>query len=196
MTHGTAARHAEFVAAFAEQILGMKDPAAPTPVPEWRAKDIVEHLLDWPVPLLAAWADVQLHDDQSASLIDRWGTRGRELNRILTDDETARQPVSQGPMAGQPLGQVIDRIYSADIFMHTWDLARANGQTPNMNADYADELLEGMRPIESILRDSGQYGPAHPTTSNDPIDKLMAFIGRDPEWTPTGEGTAARISDI
>lgn len=183
MTGIISKRHAVFIAAFTEQILMMNDPAAPTPVPEWTAQDIVEHLLTWPAPVLADWADVELHDKHGA-LIDRWSARSRQISGILTDHQLAEQPVPRGPMAGQPLGQVIDRVYCADVFMHTWDLARANGQRPVMDAGYAAELLDGLRPMEQVLRESGQYGAEHPSTSNDPVEKLMAFIGRDPLWAP------------
>jgi hypothetical protein len=42
-----------------------------------------------------------------------------------------------------------------------------------------------MEPIEQLLRDSGQYGPAVPVADDaSPQDKLAAFIGRDPAWQP------------
>lgn len=36
-----------------------------------------------------------------------------------------------------------------------------------------------MRPFESLLRGSGHYGPATHTDNADPVDRLMAFVGRD-----------------
>lgn len=186
MTHNTSTRHAKFAAAFAEQISAMTDPAAPTPVPEWTAQDVVDHILQWPVPVFANWAGLDLQDNPNDSLTDRWAARSRLVDAILTDDAVADEPVTRGPMAGLPLGQVIDRVYTADVFMHTWDLARANGQRPHMDAGYAAELLAGMRTIERVLRDSGQYGQAQATTSTDPVDQLIAFIGRDPQCTPAG----------
>ena len=39
----------------------------------------------------------------------------------------------------------------------------------------------GMRPIEAMLRDSGQYGPAVPVADDAPVvERLMGFVGRDP----------------
>ena len=67
------------------------------------------------------------------------------------------------PLTGTfPLADAIDRFYTADVFMHTWDLARASGQDDALDEDLAAELLAGMRPIEEVMRDSGQYGPAVP----------------------------------
>ncbi|CAN5678199.1 maleylpyruvate isomerase family mycothiol-dependent enzyme [soil metagenome] len=155
---------------------------APTPVAEWQARDIVDHLITWPMPVLEAWAGLRLSDDPSASLNQRWKDRTAQLQAVLEDPAVASRTVTEGPFAGQPASLVIDRAYTADVFMHTWDLAAAAGQPTRLDPDYARSLLDGLRPIEQVLRDSGQYGPAHPTDSNDPIDQLMAFIGRDPSW--------------
>ena len=47
------------------------------------------------------------------------------------------------------------------------------------------ELLEGMLPLDELLRASGQYGPRVPVPDDArPQDRLMAFIGRDPGWRP------------
>ena len=78
------------------------------------------------------------------------------------------------------LADVVDRFYTADVFMHTWDLARATGQDETLDADFAGQLLAGMRPIEELLRSSGQYGPAMPVSADAPVhERLMAFVGRD-----------------
>lgn len=68
--------------------------------------------------------------------------------------------------------------------------ARATGQPTRLDPDYAHTLLDGLRSIEDVIRSSGQYGPAHPTDGNDPINQLMAFIGRDPHWNPPDDTDA------
>ena len=69
--------------------------------------------------------------------------------------------------------------------MHSWDLARATGQQPRLDEDFARQMLAGMQPIEAMLRDSGQYGPAVPVADDAPVvDRLMGFVGRDPAWQP------------
>jgi hypothetical protein len=45
--------------------------------------------------------------------------------------------------------------------------------------------------MEQMLRDSGQFGPAVPVAEGASAqDKLMAFIGRDPAWTPEDPAVA------
>jgi hypothetical protein len=42
-----------------------------------------------------------------------------------------------------------------------------------------------MEPLEDVIRSSGQYGPRVPVKEDaDTQAKLLAFIGRDPQWTP------------
>lgn len=80
---------------------------------------------------------------------------------------------------------MLDRIYTADLFMHTWDLARASGQEPNLDADYCAQMLAGMEPMAEMLQSSGQYGESVEVADDaEAQDKLMAFVGRDPLFRP------------
>jgi uncharacterized protein (TIGR03086 family) len=80
-----------------------------------------------------------------------------------------------------PLGQAIDMIYTGDVFLHRWDLARATGQDETLDPDKCAAMLEGMLPMDEALRQSGQYGPrVHVTDDADVQTKLLAFIGRTP----------------
>ncbi|MDQ3312282.1 MAG: TIGR03086 family protein, partial [Actinomycetota bacterium] len=71
--------------------------------------------------------------------------------------------------------------YTADVFMHTWDLARATGQDETLDPDRCDEILAGMEPMDEVLRSSGQYGPKVDVPADADVQtRLLAFIGRDP----------------
>ncbi|MCX5181312.1 hypothetical protein [Streptomyces sp. NBC_00268] len=58
-----------------------------------------------------------------------------------------------------PLDRAVDRFYTADVFMHTWDLAQATGQEERLDPGRCAQLLDGMLPLDDVLRKSGQYGP-------------------------------------
>ena len=82
-----------------------------------------------------------------------------------------------------PLDQAVDRFYTADVFMHTWDLARATGQDDTLDADTCAVMLAGMEPMDEVLRASGQYGAKVPVPADAHVqDRLIGFIGRDPAW--------------
>lgn len=180
-----AARHAavadrfgELVALVAERDLW----ASPAPVAGWTARDVVAHLLDWLPALLAGGADVHLaavsvDDDPAAA----WAARTAAVQALLEDDASA-SAVLRNPHLGEvPLPEAIDRFYSTDVFLHTWDLGRAAGVDPGQDPEHCAELLAGMEPIEQVLRDSGQYGPPFPVPDGaTAAQRLAAFIGRDP----------------
>ena len=83
------------------------------------------------------------------------------------------------------LAAATDMIYTTDVFLHTWDLARATGQDDRMDPELCAGLVEGMVGMEELMRSSGQYGPRVPVPDDaDPQTRLLGFIGRDPSWTP------------
>ena len=85
-----------------------------------------------------------------------------------------------------PLPEAIDRFYTSDVFMHTWDLARATGQDDALDAGMCDHLFRGMDPMAEMLYASGQYGPrVFVPEGSDAQTRLLGLIGRDPAWQPT-----------
>ena len=52
----------------------------------------------------------------------------------------------------------MSQFFTGDVFMHTWDLARATGQDDTLDPERCAEMLAGMEPIEDVMRGSGQYG--------------------------------------
>ena len=82
-----------------------------------------------------------------------------------------------------PLANAVDQFYTTDVFMHTWDLARATGQDDRLDPDFCAALLAGMEQMEEAIRSSGHYGSRVPVPDDaDPQTKLLGFIGRDPAW--------------
>jgi uncharacterized protein (TIGR03086 family) len=76
-------------------------------------------------------------------------------------------------------------IYTTDVFMHTWDLARGTGQDDRLDPDECAALAAGMESMEEIIRSSGQYGPRVPVPDDaDAQTRMLGFIGRDPDWKP------------
>ena len=52
------------------------------------------------------------------------------------------------------MGPVIDRIYTADVFMHRWDLARATGQDETLDPERCAAMYEGMATDRPAARSS------------------------------------------
>lgn len=177
-----AERHSQAATRFSQVIAATTDWQAQTPVADWKAADVVEHLLGWFPPALGAWSSHPVELDPAAPMAERWDQLSAHVQAILDDPVASATPMSGGPFQGQPVGVGIDMVYTADVIMHTWDLAQAGGIEVEYDQEYAAAALAGMRPIEQVLRDSGHYGPGVETDSEEPMVQLMAFVGRDPNW--------------
>jgi uncharacterized protein (TIGR03086 family) len=179
-----AQRHRLVAAAFTDRVEGVDDWEAPAPVSGWTARDVVRHLVEWLPGFLASGTDVALAAvDADADPVAAWHARAEEVQSILDDPAvTSRRLVN--PHTGEwPLDAAIDRFYTVDVFMHTWDLARATGQDDRLDEAFCAELVEQMASIEELLRSSGEYGPAVPVPDGaDARTRLIGFIGRDPSW--------------
>lgn len=182
-----AARHRRFAAVFGERVDGVRDWTVPTPVEGWAARDVVGHLVSWLPGFLSAFAGTTLRPGPSADEdpAGAWHHQAAAVQELLDDPRTADAPC-QTPMFGeQTLAEVIDRIYTADVFMHTWDLAVATGQDTGLDPVFCAQLLDGMSPLDQVLRESGQYGPRVEVPADAGVQaRLLGFIGRDPSWQP------------
>lgn len=178
-----AEHHRTVAAAFTERVHGTRDWDVPAPVEGWTARDVVEHLVRWLPGLLAA-DGVELEPGPEGDPVTAWDHHVVQVQALL-DAPDADRPFTHPQLGTLPLDQAVDRFYTPDVFMHTWDLARATGQDDRLDPGFSEALLEGMTPIESLLRESGQYGPAVPVPEDaDVQDRLLGFIGRDPAWRP------------
>jgi uncharacterized protein (TIGR03086 family) len=97
------------------------------------------------------------------------------------DDPAVVDAVRDTPMGPKSFADAFDTIATTDVFLHTWDLARATGLDERLDPDEVRALLAGMEPMDAVLRRSGHYGPrvAVPDDADDQT-RLIAFIGRRP----------------
>jgi uncharacterized protein (TIGR03086 family) len=188
-----AQRHAHDAARFTELVesASADDWARPSPVAEWTALDIVEHLVEWSRGFLEG-AGIELPAlDVEADPVAAWEQHVTDIQALL--DDPAGRVLSNPHTGDQPLDEAIDQYYTADVWMHSWDLAKALGRDPDLGQERCSAALAAIAPMEQLLRDSGQFGPAVPVASSaSPQDRLMAFIGRDPAWQPDGGSSRPR----
>jgi uncharacterized protein (TIGR03086 family) len=156
---------------------------APAPVDGWVARDVVGHLVEWLPAFLdgatgITWpAGPSVADDPAGA----WCTQTDAVQQLLDDRVTAEREYDLPHLGRMPLGHAIDMIYTADVFLHRWDLARATGQDETLDPDKCAVMLEGMLPMDEVLRQSGQYGPRVEVPDDADVQvRLLAFIGRTP----------------
>src|SRR5262245_63762747 len=185
VTADPARRHRLIADDFARRVHGTRDWAAAAPVSGWAARDVVGHLVGWLPGFVASGSDLRLPAGPSPTEAPEaaWDAHQGAVQALLDDPATAGAEFTNPHTGSMPLAQAIDRFYTSDVFMHTWDLARATSQDDTLDAELCAVLLSGMEPIEELMRGSGQYGPRVPVPDGaDPQTRMLGFIGRDPEW--------------
>lgn len=180
-------RHREVAGDFARIARQVRDWDAPAPVAGWTARDVVGHLVGWFPGFLAGGTGIELpigppvEDDP----VGAWVNQADAVQAVLEDPATPGRVLTNPHLGEVPLPAAIDRFYTADVFMHTWDLATASGQPVALDPGMCRNLYEGLQEMEEILRSSGQYGPRVDVPDDADIQtKLIGFIGRDPHWRP------------
>jgi uncharacterized protein (TIGR03086 family) len=187
LSEAPADRHRQIGGTFTARVRGTRDWDVPSPVAGWSARDVVRHLVEWFPSFLSAGAGVDLPRGPSVDEdpVAAWVVHCAGVQAVLDDPTTVGRVLTNRHIGEVPLDEAIDRFYTADVFMHTWDLARATGQDDRLDPDFCALLLAGMIEVGDAMRASGQYGtPVAVPHDADAQSRLLGFIGRDPHWTP------------
>ena len=178
-----AERHRVVAAGFTARVQGASDWDAPAPVAGWRARDVVAHLVEWFPGFLESATGLVLDRGPSPDddPVGAWQVHADAVQALLDDPATPGKVLSNPHTGDVQLDKAIDTFYTSDVFMHTWDLARATGQDETLDPAKCAELLAGMEPIDDILRASGQYGPKVEVPADADVQtRMLGFIGRTP----------------
>ena len=152
-------------------------------MPGWTARDVVRHLVGWFPAFLASGSGVRLLPGPSVDEdpAGAWRHLEREVQALLDDPASAERVLSNRHIGDVALPRAVSQFFTADVFMHTWDLARATGQDERLDPETCADLLAEMAPIEELMRSSGQFGPRVPVPGDADVQtRLLGFIGRDP----------------
>jgi len=180
-----AERHRQVAGLFTDRVCATRSWDAPSPVPDWAARDVVRHLTDWFPAFLSSGAGLDLPRGPSVDEdpVAAWQVHCDGVQAVLDDPGTAHRELTNPHIGRLPLATAIDQFYTADVFMHTWDLARATGQDDRLDPGFCAQLLGGMEQMEEVIRSSGQFGPRIEVPAGaDTQTRLLGFIGRDPFW--------------
>ena len=179
--------HRQVAGVFTDRVRGTRSWDAPAPVAGWAARDVVRHLTTWLPGLLASGAGLDLPSGPPVDEdpVRAWQVQCDGVQAVLDDPATAHRELTNPHIGRLPLATAIDRFYTADVFLHTWDLARATGQDERLAPGFCARLLAEMEQMEEALRASGHYGArVEVPAGTDVQTRLLGFIGRDPFWSP------------
>lgn len=185
-----AEKYRAIASGFTATVGGVTDWDAPTPVVEWRARDVVGHLVTWLPAMIHGGSAFRFEEGPSADRdpAGAWTHLDRQIRALLADPAAGRH-LHSNPHTGsdRPLPEVIDEFFTGDVFFHTWDLARSSGQDDRLDAGMVHDAYTGMSAAEEYLRPTGQFGQQQPVPEDaTEQEKLFAFLGRDPRWAPPG----------
>jgi uncharacterized protein (TIGR03086 family) len=182
-----AERHRQIADGFTARVQGAKHWDGPSPVADWTARDVVRHLVEWLPAFLESGSGVKLPAGPSVDddPVAAWQHHQAAVQALLDDPATPQLMLENEHIGNVPLDRAIDQFYTSDVFMHTWDLARATGQDDRLDTEMCTMLMSGLEPMDEMLRGSGQYGPRVAVPDDAGVQaRMIGFIGRDPYWTP------------
>lgn len=159
-----------------------------SPCPQWDARAILEHVIGFHEVLLLrpAGARANRPRDDAAG---RWAATQAAVFAVLGQPLTDRSSLPEGP--SPDLGRLLPML-TTDVLVHTWDLAKAVGDDATLDPDLCQQALTDAETNLPALRASGMFGaPVAAPPGASAGARLVALLGRDPEWTdPAGPSRA------
>lgn len=153
-----------------------------SPCASWKVRDVVQHLVDGgdffvsavggEAPSAAANADCAAAFDQASATILAAFNQPGALDTMV-DLPFGRMP-----------GSVLVGIATTDTFTHAWDIAKATGQSTDIDPEFAAELLaRAQASIPDAMRGEdgvAMFGPKREAPAgSSTADQLAAFLGRE-----------------
>lgn len=105
-----------------------------------------------------------------------WDRAAAEAERAVRETPMDRSIHLSGRDA--PASRYVFEVF-ADLAIHAWDLAQAIGADGTIDADIVDLIYARYKPVERLLKGSGQYGERVDTPPDASAQtKLLAVFGR------------------
>jgi uncharacterized protein (TIGR03086 family) len=153
--------------------------AAQSPCEDWRARDVVAHVVEGHRGVIAA---VRGGESKPLSADEEprraWEEASRAMDEITGEPEALAKEID-GPRGKMPAGEVIGRFVTMDLLVHTWDLARAVGADERLDEDSVRGAYEAVKPMDAMIRQPHVFGPKlDPPEGADLQTEFLYFLGR------------------
>ena len=159
---------------------------AETPCASWKVSELVNHVVGGQYYFSRLANGEPMGDDTatdfSAGDFSATFAQGSALSLAAFKADGAMERIMHLPFGDMP-GSAFVGIAAIDTFAHAWDLARATGQSTDLNPELAAGLLVGARAgIPDQFRGAdgvAPFGPEQPVPAGaSKADELAAFLGR------------------
>jgi uncharacterized protein (TIGR03086 family) len=142
-----------------------------SPCDAWDARAVLEHVIGFHDVLLLRPLGLKPHrprDDPAA----RWRLTYESLSRAF----------GSGRVAGPDALRLVPNL-TRDVLVHTWDLARAVGADDRLDPGWCERCYTGLPADPRTLGAPGMFNAPVPVDDAADVQaRLLARLGRDPEW--------------
>jgi uncharacterized protein (TIGR03086 family) len=160
----------------AEKVAGVRDLGAATPCPEWRVRDLLNHMLDTQRYFAAAARGEKAARPAPSPPSLLTDDPVSDFARATTDVTDAFSQEGAVEKTGPALG-----IAFSDQLLHGWDLARATNQDATMPEGLAQAAYECIHGRFTDDQRQGVFGPEIAVGDDaTPQQRLLAYTGRAP----------------
>ncbi|MEZ5407766.1 MAG: TIGR03086 family metal-binding protein [Acidimicrobiales bacterium] len=161
----------------------------PTPCSDWTVDNLLGHMagtllasvafLDGTPPDVAAMAGQPLADEDHAGVFNAAAAASLAAHRA----PGALAKEIDAPPGRMPAGMFLN-FPLMDMWVHSWDLARATTQQPDFDEEITTYVLGFCRQAFGTNRPPAQViGPEIDVDPSRPsIERLVGFLGRRPTW--------------
>jgi uncharacterized protein (TIGR03086 family) len=163
----------------------------PTPCTQWSVSRLTRHMVGWVQAFesIVATGGPLTGDPDEVEVTDAAAQYRAAADRLVTAWRSGDGPDGAYRVMGEsPVpGTFLYPMMLGEFVGHGWDLAKATGQPLDWPDAAATRALESMRAmVQPGMRGPDKFMGEEVAVPDDapPLDKLVAFSGRDPGWTP------------
>jgi uncharacterized protein (TIGR03086 family) len=162
----------------------------PTPCKDLDLATLIGHLIGG----VAGFADVgegkplRFDADRSVTAETAWREFRHAADRLLAAFGAPGMLERSFAMPwGDTTGQQLVGFELIELVVHGWDISRSLGQATPFDDDLVEAALAGARLwVDDTVRTPQMFGPEVSVAADAPvIDRLVGFLGRNPDWTAT-----------
>lgn len=170
--------------------------ANPSPCERWTARDVVRHIVDMHVEMLRPLGlSLSPAPPVDEDPVAAYRAARADVEAVLADPSLAGRECDT-PAGRMTAERSIGEVFSEDLVVHGWDLARATSQDDTIDPADLELMWSSLRALPAGLMEDYRtpgafgpgvevFGPEVEVAEDAPLqDKLVAFTGRDPEWRP------------
>jgi uncharacterized protein (TIGR03086 family) len=153
----------------------------PTPCADWTVRPLLNHLIGgtkmFTAIVTGGPAVDRAADHVGPDHAESFRTAVADLRAAFAADG-ALEGVYVGPMGEAP-GLMLLRMRVNEMMVHAWDLARATGQSTDLDPELAQECIEDIRRVQEAGRGQPMFAPMKAIPADSTVaDRLAATAGR------------------